>query len=286
MFLRGIKRFHVAHIRTTYTSPGIKCCKRSNFVGLSGIRSFSATSNSNTTENISNSIPDISDAISSVDSTLAEVAVDTAAVLGWGPKFQVMNFIEYMHITADIPYWQSIIVVSLITRFFLIPVAIKSAQNAARLAFVRPVMQEVQNKFKNNPDSHNPIEQQKYQLEIQSIFTKHKVNPFRSILLPLMQLPIFLSFFMALRDMGTYFPGYMSGGAYWFVDLAAADATLILPILNGFTFLLMAEVGADGMPESDNKGQFKTGMRILAVAMVPLTMSMPQVSLKLFIRIV
>lgn len=251
-------------------------------IGLPGVRNFSSTGNSNTTDEISAlSSKTVSEAISSVDGTLSEAAIDTAAALGWGPKFQVMNLIEYMHITADIPYWQSIIVVSLITRFFLIPIAIKSAQNAARLAYIRPMMQKIQDRFKNNPKSHDPIEQKIYQQEIQSIFTKNKVNPLRSIIFPLFQLPIFLSFFMALRDMGTYYPGYMSGGAYWFMNLSAADATLILPVLNGITFLLMAEVGADGMPESDNKGQFKMGMRVLAVAMVPLTMSMPQVNLDL-----
>ena len=250
-------------------------------IGLSGVRNFSSNGNSDTTETISTAVSDVSEAISSVDSTLTEAAVDTASAMSWGPKYQVMNLIEYMHITADIPYWQSIIVVSLITRFFLIPIAIKSAQNAARLAYIRPMMQKIQDRFKNNPKSHDPIEQKIYQQEIQSIFTKNKVNPLRSIIFPLFQLPIFLWFFMALRDMGTYYPGYMSGGAYWFMNLSAADTTLILPVLNGITFLLMAEVGADGMPESDNKGQFKMGMRVLAVAMVPLTMSMPQVNLEL-----
>ena len=61
----------------------------------------------------------------------------------------------------------------------------------------------------------------------------------------------------------------------WFTDLAAADSTMILPIANAVSFLLMIELGADGMASSD-QDKFKWVMRGLAFIMTPITMSLPQ----------
>ena len=111
---------------------------------------------------------------------------------------------------------------------------------------------------------------------MKSLFIKHKVNPLHSLMVPIAQLPVFIGFFLALQSFGLYYPDYVTGGTLWFTDLTASDATYVLPILNGLSFLLMTEIGVDGM-EAAQKGQFRLGMRCLAVAIVPLTMSMPQV---------
>jgi membrane protein insertase Oxa1/YidC/SpoIIIJ len=52
---------------------------------------------------------------------------------------------------------------------------------------------------------------------------------------------------------------------------------MIFPILNGVTFFLLIEVGAEGMPQNATKDTFKMAMRAMSVVMVPMTMSMPQV---------
>jgi YidC/Oxa1 family membrane protein insertase len=92
--------------------------------------------------------------------------------------------------------------------------------------------------------------------------------------MPFVQLPVFISFFAALREMGDYFPGYATGGIHWFTDLSVADPTMILPVCNALSFLLMIELGVDGMAK-EQQGQFVWVMRALGVAMVPLTMDMP-----------
>lgn len=51
--------------------------------------------------------------------------------------------------------------------------------------------------------------------------------------------------------MGDYYPSITSGGALWFPDLAAADPTFIFPVITAGSFLLMLEIGADGMAQSD-----------------------------------
>ena len=83
---------------------------------------------------------------------------------------------------------------------------------------------------------------------------------------------MFLSFFVGLKEMGSQYPGFSSGGDFWFPDLSAPDSLLILPVVNSATFLLMLELGSAEVQTNDS-GQMKNILRILGVAMVPLTMS-------------
>lgn len=61
----------------------------------------------------------------------------------------------------------------------------------------------------------------------------------------------------------------------WFVDLTAPDSNLILPVMNAASFLVMVELGADGMGSGAQTQTFKWVMRGLALGMTPLTMNLP-----------
>jgi len=216
--------------------------------------------------------------VMSVRSNSTEQAVEaattaTTAVLTNSPSHLVMQLIEHVHLVSDLPYWGAIIATTFALRLALLPIGIKTAQSTARLTAVRPVLQKISDAMLKDPNvSQNRA---KYALEQQAIWKKYKVNPLLALLMPVVQLPIFMSFFFGLRDMGTYFPLYSTGGAFWFTDLTAADPFVALPLINALTFLAMVEIGADGLQTSD-QGMFKNVMRVLSVAMIPLTMHMPQ----------
>ena len=248
-----------------------------------------STEGSNLGSNISNVVvPSLDDRI--VDTSTASDALLTASAgienaaneiiasapqLGYNPVDLVISTIEQVHVLSGMPYWQSIVAVTIGIRFALLPIALKGVQNANRMAFLKPDMEKVQNAMKASTGDAKM--QARYQLEIKELFKKHNVNPFRALLMPLLQMPIFISLFMALRQMQDYCPGYTTGGVLWFTDLSIADPTYMLPIINALSFLLMVEVGADGMDQA-NRGMFKNVMRGLSIFMVPLTASMPQVS--------
>ena len=60
-----------------------------------------------------------------------------------------------------------------------------------------------------------------------------------------------------------------TGGALWFPDLAAPDATMLLPLLAASTFFAMIEVGVDGQQLDANPQmkQMKNVMRALALVL-------------------
>lgn len=70
------------------------------------------------------------------------------------------------------------------------------------MQWLRPDMERINKSMMNDPRSDDLKVKLRYQEEIKALFIKHKVNPFRAFLWPLAQLPVFIAFFMALRDMG------------------------------------------------------------------------------------
>ena len=198
----------------------------------------------------------------------------TSQALTNSPPDLILGLIENIHLGMQVPYWESIVLLTIGMRVCLLPMGIKMAQSSARMAAVRPLLTKVTDAMKRDPQSNNSARKKQYSEQSKALLKQYKVNPFLSLLMPLIQLPIFISFFFGLRKIGEYFPGVEDGGLLWFTDLAAADSTMILPILNSLTFLAMIELGADGMAGND-QAKFKWVMRGLAVVMTPATMAMP-----------
>ena len=220
--------------------------------------------------------PDTAATTADATAALADAIVTAGPELSFfKPTHAIMAAIEHIHIVADVPYWEAIAAMTIILRFLMLPLAIKTMQNASRMAVLRPHMQKMQEAFTKDPHYEDMRVKVKYQNDIKALFVTHKVNPFRSMLMPLVQLPVFVTFFLALQAMGGVYPGLATGGDLWFVDLTAADPYYIFPVANALSFLVMLELGADGI-ETSQQETFKWSMRGLAVAMGPLTMSMPQ----------
>eukprot|EP01031_Cornospumella_fuschlensis_P043147 gene43147-52737_t len=196
-----------------------------------------------TISNLASTDPSIVDAATSA----AAVAVASSEEVNFVVR-GVMDLIDSVHTMAGVPYWEAIVLTTVGLRFLLLPVVLKTTQSSARLAVMRPEMLKVQEAMTKDPNADDMRVKLKYQNEMKALFLKHKVNPLRAMLWPMFQFPIFIAFFMALRDMGSHFPGFLTGGDFWFTDLSAPDSFYYLPIANSLSFLLMIEMGADGMP--------------------------------------
>jgi membrane protein insertase Oxa1/YidC/SpoIIIJ len=61
----------------------------------------------------------------------------------------------------------------------------------------------------------------------------HQVSPIQTMLAPLVNIPVFMCFVFAIRDLiasrGLEL-GLAQGGAFWFVDLTTRDTSLALPL--------------------------------------------------------
>lgn len=217
--------------------------------------------------------------------TVTEAVTDAAtAVVAVAPeKLNIistflMEVTNQAHVALGLPYWEAILAVTVALRLLLFPVAVKTIQSSSRMACMRPDMERLTNLMNADPNKNDPATQKRYQMEMKGLMVKHQINPVRAMLWPFAQLPIFLGFFFALREMGNFYPEITTGGAFWFENLSAADPYYILPILNAVSFLAMIEIGSDGIQQQQS-AQFKMVMRGISVMMIPLTASLPAVSL-------
>lgn len=196
--------------------------------------------------------------LDAIPTEATDIAVAVVTELGNHPTHLIMRLIENVHLTADLPYWQTIVVTTIALRIILFPMAIYTIQNASRMPHAKPKIQKLQDEFTNHPDmATDPNLQIEFKRKMVQLLQREKVNPVRSILSPLCQIPIFLSMFFGLKEIGNFLPGMTTGGTLWFTDLTATDAFMIFPVLNALSFLLMIEIGMDGLPPNPDMDRFK-----------------------------
>lgn len=241
------------------------------------IRSFSASSGGNDTINQAAEFVAGTNATQALtDATLVAANVVTAEPSYFTGK--VMETVEFFHSGLGLPYWEAIVLGTVILRAVLLPIALKTVRGSARMAVMKPEIEKIQQAMKLDPSAKEPATAQRYQQEMVNTFKKHKVNPLATVVWPFTQFPIFMTIFFALKDMGLYYPGLTTGGDFWFTDLTLPDPLYILPIFNALTFLLMIEMGSSEV-KMEGQNTFKWVMRGMGIMMVPLTYTMPQVSL-------
>jgi YidC/Oxa1 family membrane protein insertase len=197
--------------------------------------------------------------------------IDTVPELGYYPPDLIARALDGIHLMTGMPYWQAIIVGTIAIRVLLLPSSIMGLRASSRIAAVRPEVDQLSKRMEKDPDNKSL-----YEAEIVHLHKKYKVSYISGFGQPLVQLPVFLSTFFALRQMGTYFPEYTSGGTLWFTDLSIADPTFVLPVASAASFLLLTELGSDDV-KMQNYPWFKTVMRVMGIGIIPLTYFLPSV---------
>src|SRR3989344_1874792 len=93
------------------------------------------------------------------------------------------NLLVFLYNTAAFnDFGIAIILLTLIIRFILSPLSIKTFKSQKALNQLQPRIKEIQEKFKNEPQKQSQV--------IMELYKQHKVNPFSGCLPLLIQLPI------------------------------------------------------------------------------------------------
>jgi YidC/Oxa1 family membrane protein insertase len=214
---------------------------------------------------------------SDVGSTIAVQAAVAAPSFLSNPSYAISAAIDNLHITLGIPYWEAIVLLTLAVRTAMIPLSIIQLKSQDTMMRLKPEMDKINEAMRLDPDKSSQNVQH-YSKQIRQLYAKHNFKP-SSMLMPFMQLPIFIGFYVGIRDMATYFPAVSSGGALWFTDLAAADSTYTWPVINGISMLFMFEASSALQPvqpqPTQQTEQMKWVFRALSVGVVPLMLHLP-----------
>ncbi|XP_034656022.1 mitochondrial inner membrane protein OXA1L [Drosophila subobscura] len=223
------------------------------------------------------SLEDLSTNVAETVNAAGEATFASIGLGGWTPVGVVQNCMEFLHCTWDLPWWGAIAIGTLVVRTIIFPLVILAQRNSAKMNNNMPQMQLLQLKMTEARQSGNAIESARYAQEMMIFMRDKGVNPLKNMIVPLAQAPLFISFFMGLRQMAnTPVDSMRDGGLFWFQDLTLADPLYILPLITSATLYLTIEIGTDSARLSAaNMNTMKYVLRALPLVIFPFTMNFP-----------
>lgn len=148
---------------------------------------------------------------------------------------QAIQFFYTVAANLGLPsYGVAIIVFTIVIKVALLPLTYKQLQAMRKMQQLQPKVQEIQKRYRNNP--------QKAQQEIMQLYQKHGANPLGGCLPLLIQLPILYALFLALRQFfdPVRHPAYVNlahANFLWINNLGTNDP-VVLPLLAAATTFL------------------------------------------------
>ncbi|XP_068443692.1 mitochondrial inner membrane protein OXA1L [Clinocottus analis] len=205
-----------------------------------------------------------------------EISLTELGLAAHTPVGMVQHLLEFMHVDLGLPWWGAIVVGTLCARMALFPLIVKGQREAAKLNNVMPGMTKLTTKMNEAKQSGNKFDFAKAYSDLTMFQKKHDVNPLRGFLIPVVQAPVFISFFIALRKMSYLpVPSMQTGGLLWFTDLTASDPFYILPLVTTGTMFFIMELGAESGVDNPNMRTMKTVLRIMPFVILPFTIHFP-----------
>lgn len=138
-------------------------------------------------------------------------------------------------------YGVAIIMLTVLIQLLLLHFTVTQLKSAAKMKKIQPEMKRIQEKYKGNNEALNR--------ETLALYRKYNVNPLSGCLPLLIQMPIFLALFNALR---TSWALHGAKFVLWITDLSSKDPYYILPILMGGVMFLQQR---NSMPAGTDPAQ-------------------------------
>jgi YidC/Oxa1 family membrane protein insertase len=184
---------------------------------------------------------------------------------------------EYLHVTLGVPWWEAIVLGTLFIRLLLFPLVVIAQRNAARMNNYLPQLQAIQLKMTEARQMGNQLETARYSQELMIFMKEKQLNPLKNMIVPLAQMPVFVSFFMGLRGMANVpVESLRTGGLWWFTDLTVPDQYFLMPLITSATLYATIELGTDSAKlSSQNLQTMKYVLRALPLVVLPFTINFP-----------
>jgi YidC/Oxa1 family membrane protein insertase len=141
-----------------------------------------------------------------------EKAMDASTWFGWLEN--VLKWLLGVFYLIVPNYGVAIILLTILIKVVLFPFTRKSFQSTSKMAALNPQMQEIREKYKDNPTKMNQ--------ELSELYKREKVNPMGGCLPMLLQFPVFIALYGLLNKHfelrgAVFIPG-------WISDLSAPES--------------------------------------------------------------
>ena len=158
----------------------------------------------------------------------------------------------WMHEHLHLAYGLVLVIFGILVRVILWPLNQKAMRANMQLQAVQPLMKEIQEKHKSDP--------QKVQQEMFKLYKEHGVNPLGGCWPMLLPMPVLFALFFVFQNTIE-----LRGASFlWLPDLSRPDPLYIIPVIMGLSMWGLTKVGQVGMEANP---QMKMMLYIMPVMM-------------------
>lgn len=162
-------------------------------------------------------------------------------------------------------YALAIIMISILIKIILYPLMQKQMKSTMNMQEVQPKLEYLQKKYKNNPEKMNE--------EVMKLYKEYDINPMAGCLPLLIQMPILIGLFAALRQYD--FQPLEHAAFFWIPNLGEKDPFFILPVLVALTMFLQQKISMATTPSAAENPTMKTMLYVMPAMMLFVCWSMP-----------
>ena len=179
---------------------------------------------------------------------------------------KVIDALYQVTVTIGFPsYALAIILISILLKIILFPLMQKQMKSTMNMQEVQPKLEYLQKKYKNNPEKMNE--------EVMKLYKEYNINPMAGCLPLLIQMPILIGLFGALRQYN--FDPIEHATFFWIPNLAEKDPLFILPILVALTMFLQQKISMSATPSAAENPTMKTMLYVMPAMMLFVCWQMP-----------
>ena len=163
---------------------------------------------------------------------------------GWIPGVQpfatlIMRVLLWMKATFHVNYGWVLVLFGVTIRLLLWPLNQKAMRTSIQMQRLQPELQEIQRKYKNEPEKQREA--------LVKVYQAHGMSPLSPMLgcLPmLLPMPVLFALYFVFQNTIEF-----RGVAFlWLPDISLRDPYYIIPIIMGASMLLLSWIGMRGMP--------------------------------------
>lgn len=209
-----------------------------------------------------------------------QTLADMGQLSGWINVRAAQTVLDWLVEATGMPWWLTIAAVTLSVRLLVLPAVLYGQKNAIRLANIQPKMQSHMKDIQYAKSNGDHALLAKSVESVQKLMKENDCHPARSLIVPAVQTPLFITFFFALRGLAEAgLPSMQNGGLAWFTDLTSADPYFILPVLSSLSMLAVLETGAEmgtaGGNVTAQAKMMRNAFRALSVITIPFIYHFP-----------
>uniref|UniRef100_A0AC35U251 Mitochondrial inner membrane protein OXA1 n=1 Tax=Rhabditophanes sp. KR3021 TaxID=114890 RepID=A0AC35U251_9BILA len=168
------------------------------------------------------------------------------------PTGYIRYLMEQSHVLLDLPWWSVIIAGTISLRLLLIYVPVLSQRNAAIQSKYRTEMTQYKDRIQEARAEGNQQLAQQTLIDQQRFLKSKGIKLGRQMMILVGNGVVFMTQFFAIKKMADVaYPGWETGGIWWFENLCQADPYYILPAVSALTMHIVLKSGIETGASAD-----------------------------------